>query len=44
MTIGALFVPVFAIMIADYYIVKRGAYTADILKAREGRATGTSPG
>ena len=36
-TIGALFAPVFAIMIADYYIVKRGAYTADILKAREGR-------
>jgi putative hydroxymethylpyrimidine transporter CytX len=36
-TIGALFAPVFAIMIADYYIVKRGAYTADILKARDGR-------
>lgn len=36
-TIGALFAPVFAIMIADYYIVKRGAYTADILRARDGR-------
>jgi NCS1 family nucleobase:cation symporter-1 len=36
-TIGALFAPVFAIMIADYYIVKRGAYTADILKPRDGR-------
>ena len=37
MTIGALFAPVFAIMIADYYLVKRGAYTADILKPRDGR-------
>jgi nucleobase:cation symporter-1, NCS1 family len=36
-TIGALFAPVFAIMIADYYIVKRGAYTPDILKPRNGR-------
>jgi NCS1 nucleoside transporter family len=36
-TIGALFAPVFAIMIADYYIVKRGAYTADILRQRDGR-------
>jgi cytosine/uracil/thiamine/allantoin permease len=36
-TIGALFAPVFAIMIADYYIVKRCAYTADILRARDGR-------
>jgi NCS1 family nucleobase:cation symporter-1 len=35
--IGALFAPVFAIMIADYYIVKRGAYTPDILNARGGR-------
>ena len=39
--IGALFAPVFAIMIADYYIVKRGAYTADILNA-ERAPTGTS--
>jgi NCS1 family nucleobase:cation symporter-1 len=35
--IGALFAPIFAIMIADYYIVKRGAYTADILRPRDGR-------
>ena len=35
--IGALFAPVFAIMIADYYIVKRGAYTPDILHPRGGR-------
>jgi NCS1 nucleoside transporter family len=35
--IGAFFVPVFAIMIVDYYIVKRGAYTKDILAARGGR-------
>jgi NCS1 nucleoside transporter family len=36
-TIGALFAPVFAIMIADYYIVKRGAYTTDILQGTQGR-------
>ncbi|HEY6800504.1 MAG TPA: cytosine permease [Agromyces sp.] len=36
-TIGALFAPVFAIMIADYYIVKRGTYSRDILRARDGR-------
>jgi NCS1 nucleoside transporter family len=36
-TIGALFAPVFAIMIADYYLVKRGSYTADILRQRDGR-------
>ncbi|WP_210505956.1 cytosine permease [Naasia sp. SYSU D00057] len=36
-TIGALFAPIFAIMIADYYLIKRGAYTADIMRAREGR-------
>ena len=35
-TIGALFAPVFAIMIADYYIVQRGAYTPAILDARGG--------
>ena len=29
--------PVFAIMIVDYYIVKRGAYTPDILQRRDGR-------
>jgi nucleobase:cation symporter-1, NCS1 family len=36
-TIGAFFVPVFAIMIVDYYIVKRSAYTADILGGDGGR-------
>jgi NCS1 family nucleobase:cation symporter-1 len=36
-TIGALFAPIFAIMIVDYYIVARGSYHADILKARGGR-------
>lgn len=35
--IGAFFVPVFAIMIADYYLVKRGAYTADLLRESGGR-------
>lgn len=36
-TIGAFFVPIFAIMIVDYYIVKRAAYTRDILAAHGGR-------
>lgn len=35
--IGAFFVPVFAIMIVDYYLVKRSAYNADILRGRGGR-------
>ncbi len=35
--IGAFFVPVFAIMIVDYYYVKRGAYTRDLLTAQGGR-------
>lgn len=35
--IGAFFVPVFAIMIVDYYIVKRAAYTSDILRRGPGR-------
>jgi nucleobase:cation symporter-1, NCS1 family len=35
--IGAFFVPVFAIMIVDYYVVKRAAYSADILQDRGGR-------
>lgn len=30
--IGAFFVPVFAILIVDYYIIKRGVYTRDILR------------
>lgn len=34
--IGSLFVPVFAIMIADYYIVRRGTYSPDILNRRGG--------
>lgn len=36
-TIGALFVPVFAIMVVDYYIIKRKSYDADVLAARGGR-------
>lgn len=35
--IGAFFVPVFAVMIADYYIVRRGSYTKDLLN--ESRAS-----
>jgi nucleobase:cation symporter-1, NCS1 family len=35
--IGAFFVPVFAIMIVDYYLVKRAAYSADILQDRGGQ-------
>lgn len=35
--IGAFFVPVFAIMIVDYYLVKRSAYNADLLRDRGGR-------
>lgn len=35
--IGSLFIPVFAIMLVDYYVVKRGAYAADILSGRGGR-------
>ncbi|TLM83501.1 cytosine permease [Pseudarthrobacter sp. NamE5] len=34
--IGAFFVPVFAIMIVDYYIIRRGNYTRDILHDRGG--------
>ncbi|MCD1284380.1 cytosine permease [Brevibacterium sp. H-BE7] len=30
--IGAFFVPVFAILIVDYYLIKRGAYPRDILR------------
>lgn len=36
-TVGALFAPIFAIMIVDYYFVARGSYTADILRARGAR-------
>ncbi|WP_458778754.1 purine-cytosine permease family protein [Arthrobacter sp. D3-16] len=34
--ISAFFVPVFAIMIVDYYIIKRSSYTRDILRERGG--------
>jgi purine-cytosine permease-like protein len=36
-TIGALFAPIFAIMIVDYYVIKRASYDHDILAARSGR-------
>ncbi|MEP0354645.1 cytosine permease [Paraglaciecola sp.] len=35
--VGTLFIPVFAIMIADYYIIKKGYYNKDILLGRGGR-------
>ena len=35
--IGALFIPVFAVMTADYYVVHKGSYTADILRGDGGR-------
>ncbi len=35
--IGALFVPVFAIMIVDYYLVNRGFYGRDILREDGGK-------
>src|SRR5690606_35544323 len=35
--IGAFFVPVFAIMIVDYYIIKRASYGRGVLAARGGR-------
>lgn len=34
--IGSLFIPVFAIMLMDYYVVKRRSYHADILRRRGG--------
>jgi NCS1 family nucleobase:cation symporter-1 len=36
-TIGALFAPVFAIMIVDYYLLSRRSYDADILRPTGGR-------
>jgi NCS1 nucleoside transporter family len=36
-TIGALFAPIFAIMIVDYYVIKRSSYDRDILRAVGGR-------
>jgi len=35
--IGALFAPIFAIMIVDYYVIKRGSYDRDILRSTGGR-------
>lgn len=35
--IGALFIPVFAVMIADYYLVNKASYTREILLGRGGR-------
>ncbi|WP_343319357.1 cytosine permease [Arthrobacter sp. TMP15] len=35
--VGALFLPVFAIMIVDYYIVHKGHYGPDILRGRGGQ-------
>ncbi len=35
--IGALFIPVFAIMIVDYYIVHKASYDHDILRAEGGK-------
>lgn len=35
--IGSLFVPVFAVMVVDYYLLKRRSYSADILSSRGGR-------
>lgn len=35
--IGAFFVPVFAIMIVDYYLLNRARYDADLLRPRGGR-------
>lgn len=35
--IGSLFIPVFAIMLVDYYVVNRGSYDRDILRGSGGR-------
>lgn len=35
--VGTLFIPVFAIMIVDYYIIKKSSYHHDILLGRGGR-------
>lgn len=34
--IGSLFIPLFAVMLVDYYIVKRGSYSKDILRGTGG--------
>lgn len=36
-TIGALFIPVFAVMIVDYYLARRGVYDRDILRRAGGK-------
>ncbi|EME36068.1 purine-cytosine permease family protein [Kocuria palustris] len=36
-TIGSLFIPVFAVMIVDYYLVRRRTITPDILRTSGGR-------
>lgn len=36
-TIGALFIPVFAVMIIDYYVARRGVYDRDILRHSGGK-------
>lgn len=35
--VGSLFIPVFAIMMVDYYIVKKGFYDHDILRPQGGK-------
>jgi len=40
--VGALFIPVFAIMIVDYYIVHKGFYSRDILQGSGGKYWYTS--
>jgi NCS1 family nucleobase:cation symporter-1 len=35
--VGTLFIPVFAIMIVDYYIIKKAYYQYDILLGKGGR-------
>ncbi|RKW70508.1 purine-cytosine permease family protein [Galactobacter caseinivorans] len=35
--VGSFFVPVFAIMIVDYYLIKRGRYNRDLLRPTGGR-------
>lgn len=34
--VGAFFIPVFAIMIVDYYVIRRARYTPDLLRASGG--------
>lgn len=41
--IGALFIPAFSVMIADYYLIGREGYTADLLNARHQLGRPTAP-